>query len=160
MNFIKATLSVCALLLSLGAAADNGKTTNNSNNLSKKETKMSVIALTTADFQQKVYNFEANPDEWKFEGDKPCIIDFFATWCGPCKALAPRLEEIAASNGEKIDVYKIDVDKEPELAAFFGIRSVPTLLLCPKGNDPQIMQGAASVAQLQKAVNEVLLKEK
>ena len=121
---------------------------------------MNVTTLTKAEFLKKVYNFEANPNGWKFEGDTPCIVDFFATWCGPCKALSPRLEEIAKNNEGKINVYKIDVDQETELAEYFGIRSVPTLLLCPKDEDPQIMQGAASVAQLQKAVNEVLLKEK
>lgn len=118
---------------------------------------MNVIELTKADFLKKVYNFEANPNEWKYEGDKPCIIDFFATWCGPCKALSPVLEEISKEYEGQIDVYKIDVDKESDLAGAFGIRSVPTLLLCPLNKEPRIAQGAMAKSQLKKMVDDVLV---
>lgn len=84
---------------------------------------MEVIALTKADFLKKVYNYEANPNEWKFEGSRPAIIDFYATWCGPCKAMAPILDSISKDYAGRIDVYKIDVDKESELAGAFGIQS-------------------------------------
>lgn len=159
MHLLRTTLLAIACL---GTFLQDGNagTGSNPNHSSQKKEKMNVIALTKNDFLKKVYNFEASPEKWKFEGNKPCIVDFFAAWCGPCKALAPRLEEIAANNDGKINVYKIDVDKEPELAERFGIRSVPTLLFCPANGDPQLLQGAASTSQLQKAVDEVLLKEK
>ena len=87
---------------------------------------MKAIHLTKADFLTKVANYETNPNEWKFLGERPALIDFYATWCGPCKMLAPVLDELAEEYEGKIDIYKIDVDAEEELAALFGIRSVPS----------------------------------
>ena len=118
---------------------------------------MKVQELTKAEFLKKVANYEASPDKWVYEGDKPCIVDFYATWCGPCKMVAPILEELAEEYAGKIDVYKIDVDKEPELAAAFGVQSIPTLLFCPMKNQPQIAAGFMDKATLQKAIKEVLL---
>ena len=77
---------------------------------------MEIVHLTKAEFLKKVYNYEVNPNDWKYEGDKPAIVDFYATWCGPCKALAPVLEELAKEYAGKVYIYKIDVDKEEELA--------------------------------------------
>lgn len=119
---------------------------------------MKLTELTKDEFLKKVYNFEIHPDEWKYEGDKPCIVDFFATWCGPCKTLAPILEEIGKEFEQQIDIYKIDIDKENELAAAFGIRSVPTMLLCPISENPQLLQGAAPKSELKRAVEQFLLK--
>lgn len=99
-------------------------------NQQKKKIK-EVIALNKADFLKKVYNYEANPNDWKFEGKRPAIVDFYATWCGPCKALHPILEELSKEYSGKIDIYQIDVDQEQDLAAAFGIRSIPTLLMIP-----------------------------
>lgn len=113
--------------------------------------------LTKDEFLQKVYNYEKNPNEWKYEGDKPAIVDFYATWCGPCKMLAPILEELAKEYDGQIVVYKIDTEKEPELSAAFGIRSIPTLLFIPKSGDPQVAQGAMPKASLKKAIDEFLL---
>ena len=99
----------------------------------KKEEKMETgtIHLTKAEFLQKVWNYEANSQAWKYEGSKPAIVDFFATWCGPCKALSPVLEELAKEYGDRLVIYKVDVDQERELAGAFGVRSVPTLLFIP-----------------------------
>lgn len=115
--------------------------------------------LNKQEFLEKVYNYEKYPSEWKFQAKRPCLIDFYATWCGPCKTMAPLLEEVAKLYEGKIDVYKIDVDAEKELSAVFGIRNIPTFLLCPVGAQPQIAQGAMPKEVLLKAIKDVLLKE-
>lgn len=102
---------------------------------------MKAVNLTKADFLKKVANYEANP-EWKFLGERPAIIDFYATWCGPCKMLAPILDEVAEEYDGQIDVYKVNVDEEEELASLFRIRTVPTLLFVPLNEAPQMAQGA------------------
>ena len=104
-------------------------------------------------------NYEKNPQEWIYLGDKPCLIDFYASWCGPCKRLAPILDELAQEYAGEIYIYKIDTEKERELAAVFGVRSIPTLLFCPMGENPQIAQGALPKEQLKEAIDKVLLKK-
>lgn len=118
---------------------------------------MGTIHIGKEEFLSKVYNYEANPETWKFEGDKPAIVDFYATWCGPCKALGPVLEELAEEYGGKLDIYKVDVDKEQELSSVFGIRSVPTLLFIPRSGEPSMSSGAPSKPQLKKIIDEHLL---
>jgi len=130
------------------------------NNIKTNETKkMGTIHLTKAEFLQKVANYETNPTEWKYLGDKPCIIDFYADWCGPCKAIAPVLEELAKEYDGQIYIYKVDTEKEQELAAAFGIRSIPSLLFCPMNEQPQMAQGALPKETFKKAIDEVLLKK-
>lgn len=119
-----------------------------------------VRHLTKKDFMEKVYNYEKNPDKWVYEGDKPAIVDFYATWCGPCKAIAPILEELAKEYAGKIVIYKIDTDKERELSAAFGISSIPTLLFIPTNGDPQIAQGALPKESLKRAIDDFLLGKK
>ena len=118
-----------------------------------------VTHLTKAEFLAKVMNYEKNPQEWIYLGDKPCLIDFYASWCGPCKRLAPVLDELAQEYAGEIYIYKIDTEKERELAAVFGVRSIPTLLFCPMGENPQIAQGALPKEQLKEAIDKVLLKK-
>lgn len=120
--------------------------------------KMGTVHLTKAEFLQKVYNYEANPQTWKYEGDRPAIVDFYATWCGPCKALGPVLEELAAEYGDRLVIYKVDVDQERDLAAAFGIRSVPTLLFIPADGEPSMSAGAPGKADLKRYIEESLLK--
>ena len=122
------------------------------------QTEVKAVSITKAEFIKKVANYEANPTEWKYLGDKPCIVDFYTTWCGPCKRLAPIMDELAKEYAGEIYIYKVDTDKEQELAAVFGIRSIPTLLFCPMGENPQIAQGALPKEQLKEAIEKVLLK--
>lgn len=114
-----------------------------------------VKHLTTQEFKEKVFNYEQN-SEWKFEGDKPCIIDFYADWCAPCRMVAPVLEQLAKEYDGKIDIYKVDTEAEQELAMVFGIRSIPSLLFVPKDGQPQMAMGALPKETFVKAIDEVL----
>ncbi len=115
--------------------------------------------LTKQSFLDKVFNYEKNK-EWKFEGDLPCLIDFYADWCQPCKMVAPVLEELAEEYKGKINIYKIDTEDQQELAAAFGIRSIPSLLFCPQDEQPQMAQGALPKNTLIQVIEDVLLKNK
>lgn len=117
---------------------------------------MGTINLTKSEFLKKVSDFETNPTEWKYLGDKPCIIDFYAAWCGPCKVVAPILEDLAKEYEDKIYIYKIDTEVEQDLAGAFGIRSIPSILFCPMGEAPQMAQGALPKDSFKKAITEVL----
>lgn len=114
---------------------------------------MTTINLTKGGFLRKIANYETNPHKWKFLGEKPALIDFYAPWCGPCKSLSPVLDELAKEYSGKLDVYKVNVDDEQELASFFRIRTVPTLLFVPMEGDPHISTGAPSKGQLKKALD-------
>lgn len=118
---------------------------------------MKTITLTKADFLAKVANYEANPTEWKYLGDKPAIIDFYASWCGPCKTIAPILEELAAEYADQIYIYKVDTEVEEELAASFSIRSIPAILFVPMEGAPQMAQGAMPKSAFKEAIKDVLL---
>ena len=111
--------------------------------------------LTKETFLEKVFNYEENK-EWKFQGELPCIIDFYADWCGPCKMVAPVLEELSDDYAGKLNIYKIDTEAEQELAAAFGIRSIPSLLFIPKDAEPQMAQGALPKNQLKEIIGKVL----
>lgn len=117
-----------------------------------------VVVLTRADFLSKIYNYEKNPTEWVYKGDKPAIIDFYADWCGPCKRVTPILEELAGRYAGKLTVYKINVDNEKELAAAFGIQSIPSLLFIPMKEQPRMIQGALSLEQFVEQIDGFLLK--
>lgn len=115
--------------------------------------------LTRETFLEKVFNYTENKD-WKFEGDKPALIDFYADWCGPCKMLAPILDQLSEEYGDKINIYKIDTEAEQELAAAFGIRSIPSMLFCPMDSAPQMANGALPKAELERVIADVLKVEK
>lgn len=119
---------------------------------------MAIEHLTKQTFLEKVFNFETNKD-WKFEGKLPCIIDFYADWCGPCKMVAPILEELAGEYQGKINIYKVNTEAEQELAGAFGIRSIPSMLFCPSEGQPQMAVGALPKDSLIKAIDDVLLKK-
>lgn len=115
--------------------------------------------LTKTEFLSKVVNYESNPSEWKYLGERPSLVDFYASWCGPCRMVAPVLEELAEEYAGRLDIYKVDTEAEPELAAAFGIRSIPSLLFCPLSGRPQMVQGAMSKPDLKRMIEEVLLVE-
>lgn len=159
----KGILFFLSLMLVTITACGRASSNNNSNNVKKEtmvtEGKGQVIHLTKAEFLDKVYNFEKNPNEWKYEGDKPAIVDFYADWCGPCKMVAPILDELAKEYEGQIVIYKIDTEKEKELAGAFGIRSIPSILFIPMQGEPQMAQGAMPKASFKKAIDEFLLKK-
>lgn len=117
------------------------------------------IMLDEKAFTEKIYDYKRDAQTWKYEGDKPAIVYFWASWCGPCRKIAPLLEELAAEYGDEIYIYKVNVDQAKELAEAFGIRSIPSLLFIPMEGTPQMAQGALPKETLKKAIDELLLKK-
>jgi len=115
--------------------------------------------LTTETFKDKVFNFETEK-EWKFEGNRPCLIDFYADWCQPCKIIAPILEELQEEYKDQLDIYKVNTEEQRELAGMFGIQSIPSLLFVPMEEQPQMAMGALPKDTLEKAIKDVLKVEK
>ncbi|MDR2145003.1 MAG: thiol reductase thioredoxin [Tannerella sp.] len=118
-----------------------------------------VIVLSKADFLASVWNYEKNSDKWVYEGKLPCVIDFYADWCGPCRRVAPIMKELAKEYKGKVLFYKIDVDNERELASVFQVSSIPSYLFIPATGDPQTGVGAYSRDFFVKAINDFLLKK-
>lgn len=121
--------------------------------------KQMVEHLTKDSFLDKVFDYEKH-SEWKFQGDKPCLIDFYADWCGPCKMVSPVIEELAQAYNGKIDVFKVDTEAETELASAFGIRSIPSFLFVPVDGQPQMAMGALPKDVFERALKDVLGVEK
>jgi thioredoxin 1 len=119
-------------------------------------TPMATIQMTLADFKEKVFDFEKE-EEWKYAGELPAIIDFYADWCGPCKAIAPVLEELSKKYEGRLLIYKIDTDKENELSSIFGIQSIPTLLFIPMQGSPMLQKGAVPKNTLVEVIEDKLL---
>ena len=150
-------------MVACGNQGKNNNTSKTETNSNKIENNMTTttkktINLTRAEFLTKVANFEETPDKWVYLGDKPAIIDFYADWCGPCKMIAPILEELAVEYEGQIYIYKVDTEAEQQLAGEFGIRSIPSILFVPMGEDPQMAQGALPKDAFKQAIEEVLLK--
>jgi thioredoxin 1 len=118
---------------------------------------MGTIYLTAQDFKDKIFDYEKE-EAWKYKGELPAIIDFYAEWCGPCKAVAPVLEELSIEYADKLMIYKIDTDKEMELSALFGIQSIPTLLFVPMNGSLMMQRGALPKHVLQQVIDEKLLQ--
>ncbi|MDD2591030.1 MAG: thioredoxin [Fermentimonas sp.] len=169
MKIKRKSALLMAVALAFTLAACNSQSQQNKTNSTKTNTiktnnnmttttASKTIHLTRADFLKKVANFEENPEKWVYLGDKPAIIDFYADWCGPCKMIAPILEELADEYDGQIYIYKVDTEAEQQLAAEFGIRSIPSLLFVPMGEAPQMAQGALPKDAFKQAIEEVLLK--
>jgi len=135
---------------------DDGKTEKGDN---ANQTKGEVEYLSYDTFLTKVWNFEANSQEWIYEGDVPCVIDFYADWCGPCKRVAPIMDDLADRYDGKVKIYKIDTDKEKELASAFGIRSIPSVLFVPMKGKPMMQTGALPKDQYIKIIEDELLNK-
>ena len=153
MKQIKSLLSVFVLTLAATACAGNSGENKKSNEPTKEDNKMEVVALNKADFLKKVYNYEANPNDWKFEGSRPAIVDFYATWCGPCKMLAPTVEKMAELHPE-VHFYKVDIDEDMDLATRFKVMSVPTLLYFRRGVVANKTIGVISASEMEQAIAE------
>jgi len=111
--------------------------------------------LTKETFKEKIFDFETEK-EWKFKGIMPCVIDFYAEWCNPCKVIAPILEELEKEYGSKLNIYKVNTEDEQELATAFGIRSIPSILFIPQIGDPQMVQGALPKESFKKVFEDIL----
>lgn len=117
------------------------------------------IYLTYDSFIEKVWDFESNPQEWKYKGDIPCVVDFYADWCKPCKLVAPIMDELAVKYDGKVQIYKINVDKEKKLAAVFQVRSIPSILFAPKEGRPSMQAGALQKSQYEEIIDTQLLNK-
>jgi thioredoxin len=115
--------------------------------------------LTSQTFKQKVMDYEKNPQEWVFEGDKPAIVDFYADWCKPCRMIAPILEELSEEYKGQIVVYKVNTDEQKELASVFGIQSLPTVLFIPMSGKPSAQKGALSKEAYKQIIDSFMLKK-
>ena len=114
---------------------------------------MAAEHLTKQTFLEKVFDYE-NKKEWDFQGERPAIIDFYADWCGPCKMVAPIMEELSTEYAGQVDIYKIDTEAEQELAAIFGIRSIPSILFVPLDDQPQMAMGAPPKNTFKQVISE------
>jgi thioredoxin len=148
MKIFKYILLYTAMLIPAGSVL--AQTENNTD---------TVVVLDKASFLKQVYNYEKNAEAWVYEGNLPCIIDFYADWCGPCKKVAPVLKELANEYKGQVIIYKINVDKEKELAKAFGVSSIPTFLFIPRKGTPQSAMGALPRDSFVKVIEEFLLKE-
>lgn len=146
-------------LFMLPVVSCNSQTKDNKPAVQKEETttaQKSVIEhLTAASFKQKVFDYEKNKD-WKYAGDKPAIIDFYADWCGPCRIIAPTVAQVAKEYEGKINVYKINVDNEQELASVFGVSGIPAILFIPMTEQPQMSAGVINKEAFDKTIKNVL----
>ena len=160
MKIFKYTLLLAAILFSANCIAAPSDKDNASESIAKsgEDTTGEVITLNKEDFLKKIYNYEKNKDGWVYEGELPCIVDFYADWCPPCKKVEPILKELAKEYKDKIIIYKINTDKERELAAAFGIRSIPTYLFIPAKGNPQSAVGALPRETFEKVIKELLLQ--
>jgi thioredoxin len=140
---MKYTILLCVFFLSLDALHAQDK----------------PIHLDKASFEERVATLKSLEKGWTYLGDKPCLIDFYADWCGPCKTIAPHLEALAKEFEGKIYIYKINTDKEKELAKAFGITAIPTLVFAPLKEDPQVAQGALPKNELKRLIETILLPQ-
>ncbi len=117
-----------------------------------------VVYLTTEQFRNRIFDYSTQKD-WHYQGDKPCVIDFYATWCGPCKRLAPIMDELSQQYCDQVVFYKVDIEKERDLAYLFGISSIPQVLYIPTDGQPVLTKGLAPKEEIERIIDTVLLKK-
>ena len=162
-KFFSLIIIAAALVLGCNSQTTQEQTTSTA----KKEVTSDVvkpILLTKQMFLEQIMDYESNPSEWIYKGDKPSLIDFYADWCRPCRITSPILEELAQEYAGKIKVYKIDVQAEQELASVFGVQSIPSFLYIPKGETPVMSSGIAQTPEatkemFRKQIDEILLNK-
>lgn len=159
MNKILLIVLIIAVCAFTAIQLFTGQKVNAANTKANQNSDKACIELTKSEFLKKVVDYESNPKEWKYLGDKPAIVDFYASWCGPCKMVAPILEELAKEYKDDIVVYKVNTENEQELAVAFGIRSIPTILFIPMKGDPQVIMGAQPKPELKNIIENFLLKK-
>ncbi len=163
---MKRIIPILILFLGLGlysCTSMNGNQERQSNAIVKKDNPSGTAVpeqISYNDFLKKIWDFEKNPQKWVYKGDKPCVIDFYADWCGPCKRVAPIMDEMAKKYEGKVNFYKVNVDKENKLASTFGIRSIPAVLFVPKKGKPLMQVGLLSHDTYVKIIDEHLLLKK
>ena len=165
MKNLAIILGISAMLLLSCSSKPGNQTSTEPVNVTKTEGEKGndatakPVHLTTADFKAKVMDYEKNPKTWVFEGDKPCIVDFYADWCKPCKMIAPIMDELAVEYAGQIDIYKVNTEKERELASVFGISSIPYVLFIPAQGQPSAQRGALPKESYKQIIDEFLLKK-
>jgi len=117
-----------------------------------------VTYLTTEEFKARIFDYTTEK-EWKYKGDQPCVIDFYTTWCGPCKRLAPIMEELSQTYCDQVRFYKVDIERERELAALFGISSIPQVLYIRAGSKPMLLKGLYPKENIVEIIDDYLLKK-
>ena len=152
----KVLAMVAFVMIGVIVYAFNDENRINVDQQSKKEVKSGeVIVMNKEMFIKDVFDYEKS-EEWKYKGDKPAIIDLYADWCGPCRMTAPIMKSLAKEYDGKIVIYKVNVDKEKELAALFNATSIPLFVVMPMNGEPQLCRGAADTATYHKALDEVV----
>jgi thioredoxin len=162
MNRKKTIFSILALsfiiLVSCKNSSNNKEETVKPSN--KFDNQGQVVQMGKANFIDIVMDYEKNPNAWIYKGEKPCVVDFYADWCRPCKMVAPIMEELAKEYEGRINIYKVNVDNEKELSQFFRIESIPAILFVPQNGEPSMQAGAMTKEQYKQIFDDFLLKKK
>ncbi|GAB6278460.1 MAG: thioredoxin domain-containing protein [Lentimicrobium sp.] len=139
--FLFTTLSIA--ILAFISCGRNQKTESSENQTDKEALSEQVVQLNGELFREMIWDYTSSPDQWKYKGNKPSVIDFYADWCKPCKIASPILEDLAKEYAGRVNFYKIDTDKEKELSMLFGIRTIPSFLFIPQEGEPRMTAGIA-----------------